>query len=148
MSAVPVRIAQADTQTPHAQLDAHGAVAVNGSATADTPTSRMGPSRTETVPALSPARQALAQHQAHMVRLAGDLERVSKPVDRLRQQLAEAMSELGRAEAGLAAIDAEHSARIAEAARLDAGSVDPPGSTAAEAAIERSARTGYATATA
>jgi hypothetical protein len=148
MTATPVRLATADNETTRSQLVAAGAVAVNGSAEASTPTTRMGPprARSETVPAepaetaLSPARAALAQHLTHLTKLTGDLERVSKPVDRLRAQLAEAMAELQKAESNLATIDAEHSARIAEAARLDAGSVEPPGSTDAEAAIERSRR--------
>jgi flagellar biosynthesis chaperone FliJ len=138
------RIANLDTYTPPPAFAGHGTVAVNGSADAATPACRVGPPRARGEPAsnpvLSPARTALAEHLQHLLKLTGDLERVSKPVDRLRTQLSEATSDLQKAERNLATLDAEHSARIAEAARLDAGSVEPPGSTDAEAAIERSRR--------
>lgn len=139
-AALPVRLATADTETPRSELAAHGSVAINGSAEAVT---RMGPPRARSEapsPALSPARAALANHLAHLVKLAAEVDRTSKPVDRLRQQLTEATAELGRAEVALNAIDAEHSARIAEAARLDGCSIEPPNSTDAEVAVERARR--------
>jgi hypothetical protein len=142
MTAATVRLASADVEAGLSGA-ALGTTEVTGHAEADMPTARSGPprARSEAVsPALSPARAALAQHQTNLAVLAAECDRTSKPVARLRQQLTEATAELGRAEVALNAIDAEHSARIAEAARLDGCSIEPPNSTAAEIAVERGRR--------
>jgi cold shock CspA family protein len=55
---------------------------------------RVGPPR----PRLTPARAALAEHQASIAQLAADLEHTQRPVSRLRTQLATAMAELEAAE--------------------------------------------------
>jgi chromosome segregation ATPase len=103
----------------------------------------MGPPRlrSETVfPALSPARQALADHLEHLAKLAAEVERKSKPVARLREQLSAAHVDLQNAEHVLADIDAAHSAAIAKAAREDCCSEQPVESSDAEAAVSRARR--------
>ena len=143
MSAAPVRLATADTIAPRSELAAHGEVAINGSADAAAPEPRAGPprKRSETVStALSPARQALADHQANLVQLQAEVDRVSRPVNRLREQLAAATIDLQNAEMVLTNIDALHSAAIAEAARVGCCSSEPVESADAEAAVSRAAR--------
>jgi hypothetical protein len=106
-------------------------------------TGNVGPPRprAETVsPTLSPARQALADHQAALAKLSAEIARVSKPVDRLRQQLSAAMLELQNSEHVLADIDKQHSAAIAKAARDNCCSAEPVESEDAEAAVSRARR--------
>jgi hypothetical protein len=127
---------------PTSQLAAHGTVAVNGSAEATAPVTRAGPPRprSETVSSLSPARQALAQHQAHLVKLQAEANLKAKPVARLREQLSQAMVDLANSEHVLANIDAAHSAEIAKAARDNCCSVEPVESAEAEASVQRARR--------
>jgi hypothetical protein len=104
---------------------------------------RMGPPRprSETVsPALSPARQRLANHLAHLGELAAEAERKSKPVEWCEAQVRKVTAELAEAEAALAAIDADHSARIVEAARRDSCSAEPLESVEAESRVAHSRR--------
>jgi hypothetical protein len=143
MSATSARLATADVDAPRSELAAHGTVAINGSADATATVTRMGPPRlrSETVfPALSPARQALADHLEHLAKLAAEVERKSKPVARLREQLSAAHVDLQNAEHVLADIDAAHSAAIAKAAREDCCSEQPVESSDAEAAVSRARR--------
>jgi chromosome segregation ATPase len=137
-----VRVATVDTETG-CRFAGHGTVAINGHAETDAPPLRLGPPRpcAETVsPTLSPARRALADHQATLAKLAAEFERVSKPVDRLRDQLAAANIELQNAEHVLADIDKQHSAAIAKAARENCCSMEPVESAEAEAAVSRARR--------
>lgn len=134
------RIGHSDVIVPSAELTAAGAVAVNGSA--DVP--RMGPPRPRSPDAPpappTPARAALAQHQAALIELQADHQRASKPVEFLRAQLASATSDLQRAEAKLAEIDATHSAALAKAAREGTEVVAQPSSMDAEAHVSRARR--------
>jgi hypothetical protein len=134
-----VRFAHSDTVAPSPQPTASGNVAVAGFG--DMP--RSGPPRvrsSDTAP-LSPARSALAQHQTNLAALAAEVERVSRPVNRLRDQLAQAQDELAHAEANLAAIDGGHAAALAQAAR-DGTSAPTlsPSSVGAEEALQRARR--------
>jgi hypothetical protein len=143
MSAAPARLAVLDQHTPASELAAHGSVAVNGHADDAMPPTRMGPPRPRVEapsPALSPARQALAHHLGNLAKLAAEVERKSKPVARLREQLGAAHVELQNAERVLADLDAQHSAAIAEAARVGCCSAEPVESADAEAAVERARR--------
>jgi hypothetical protein len=139
-AAAAVRVAQADTYTPRSKLDAVGTTEINGHADTS-PVTRMPRARSETVsPALSPARQALAQHLEHLSKLAAEANRKAAPVDRIRQQLSAAHVELQNAELILANIDKAHAAAIAKAAREDCCSEQPVESSDAEAAVERARR--------
>jgi len=139
-TAAPPRLATADNVAPRTELNAHGSVLVNGHGSADMP--RMGPPRprSETVPALSPARTALAQHIEHLATLAAEVERASRPVHWCKSQVNKAQGELVEAEAALAAIDNAHSARIVEAAKNGTFSEQPVESAEAEAAVSRARR--------
>jgi hypothetical protein len=137
MTAATVRLASADVEAPASELTAKGEVAVNGHAEADMPPARSGPPRPRS---LSPARAALSDHLSSLVRLSAEAERVSKPVDRLREQLSAAMVELQNAELILANLDKAHSAEIARAARDNCCSAEPVESADAEAAVSRSRR--------
>jgi hypothetical protein len=139
----PVRLATADATAPRSHLAAHGEVAINGSADAAAPEPRAGPprKRSETVsPPLSPARTALADHLEHLSKLAAEADRKSKPVQRLRDQLAAAHVDLQNAEMVLTNIDALHSAAIAKAARENCCPVEPVQSEGAEQAVQRARR--------
>jgi hypothetical protein len=119
-------LGSADTVAPPLQPAAHGVVAVNGSA--DTPF-RSGPPSPRRLdgrditpsPAkpsmLSPGRAALASHLATLAKLAAEAEHASKPVQRLRDQLASATATLGQNEAALANLDSQRSAELSRAAR-------------------------------
>src|SRR5689334_15821323 len=94
-----VRVANVRGETSILELgDARASVEVAGNVQGLTPSSRMGPPLEAPLPALSPARTALADHLAHLVKLAAEVERASRPVDRLRDQLSAAMVELQNAE--------------------------------------------------
>jgi hypothetical protein len=138
-AALPARHGHADAVTPRLTVAAHGRVANTGQASADAPTARLVP-RSETARQLSPARRALADHQAHFVELQAAADRAAKPADRLREQLTQAMVDLQKAEADLAAIDAQHAEAIAQAARAGTVSVEPPNSAEAEAAVANARR--------
>jgi chromosome segregation ATPase len=135
------RIASADLITPSAELTANGSTVVNGHA--DLP-ARSGPPRSrknEHVDVLSPARQALQNHQQGLAELQSEVERVSKPVAWLRDKLSAATAELGHAEAELAQIDAQHAAAIAKAARENTDAPSLPASSAdAEGTLQRARR--------
>jgi hypothetical protein len=135
MPAAPARLAVLDKHMPASELAAHGEVAINGSADTTTPLTRMGPPR-----ALSPARQALADHIAHLGLLAANLERLSKPVKWCQAQVQKAQAKLAEAEAALAQIDADHSRRIVEAAKRDSCSAEPLESVEAENRVAHARR--------
>lgn len=122
-SAVPTRQATLDKQMTRLEL-----VAAHGTVARPTP------------PSLPPARAQLAEHQANLAKLSVECERTGKPVDWLRQKLAEATAVLTQAEATLAGIDAAHSRAIAEAARTGTFSAEPVESVDAEAAVQRARR--------
>jgi hypothetical protein len=134
--------ARLDTTTTYTALAACGEVAINGQAATDAAQIRSGPPRPRTDPApLSPARAALAAHLSTLARLAAVADRAGQPVKHLNAQVAAAVAELGRAEANLAAIDAQHAARIAAEAREGARSGHaPPESSDAEVAVSRARR--------
>jgi hypothetical protein len=142
MTAATVRLASADVEAGLTGA-ALGTTEVTGHAEADT-TARSGPPRPRTAeaasPALSPARQALADHLGNLEKLAAEVARKAKPVDRLREQLAAAQVDLANSELVLNNIDAAHSAAIAEAARVGGCSAEPVESADAEAAVARSRR--------
>lgn len=93
---------------------------------------------------LSPARRILAEQLAAVARVRSDLERASRPAERLREQLRVADEQLAAAEAERAAIDAQHVAAIRDQAKSDAALEllpKAPGSAKAEATTESARRT-------
>jgi hypothetical protein len=73
--------------------------------------------RPATSSATSPARAALAEHHASIRKLKDEVERASRPVDRLREQSRVAGEQLAAAERELAALDRAHAQGIRDQAR-------------------------------
>ena len=91
-------------------------------------------------PALSPARQALADHLEHLLSSRPKPTASPSQSSDCREQLAVAMIDLQNAELVLANIDKAHSAEIAKAARENCCSVEPVESAEAEASVQRARR--------
>jgi hypothetical protein len=114
----------ADTVVPPLQPAAHGTVVARGNGAADfrsEPPRRLDGRDISPAPAkpsmLSPGRAALKAHLESLARLSAEAERLSRPVQRLRDQLATATATLGQNEAALANLDSQRSAELSKAAR-------------------------------
>jgi hypothetical protein len=79
-AALPARRGHADVYASKSTVKAHG-----------TTRPRVV---SETKPALSPARQQLADHIANLAKLRAAADKAAKPADRLREQLSAAMLDL------------------------------------------------------
>jgi hypothetical protein len=125
MNASVTRLATASTSIPSPELNAAGHVAVAGAAD----TARSGPPRprsVDTITSLSPARAALKAHQEKTTQLEATLAKAGRPVNRLRELLTQAQTELAAASARQNRADHSYAAEVAAAARAGHAVVLPP----------------------
>jgi hypothetical protein len=95
--------------------------------------------------ALSPARQALSNELLRIALAQADVDRVSRPIERLREQDRIASEQLAAAESDLAELDRAHAMAIRDQAREgQGGAIELPKAPArakAEAAVESARHT-------
>jgi hypothetical protein len=131
MTATPLRLAHVNTSIPGPELKATGTTEISGTAPPDHASPRVRLDGREVTPtpkpaALTPARTALAQWQAHLAEFTALHDKASRPVARLQGLLKEAQVELAAAEAKQTQSDHLYAAEVAASVRAGDAVVLPP----------------------